>query len=339
MLRKNVRWVSPAIISIFILMLYYILEKMDDSNNIPLTSRFLVFFIFNEEPFRNNSVNTNMRTIKRIQASKYHSIDDLITYSPLPSGNADHIDPFLALNHFGPQEYIPNNNGLPFYPHTVQGISLISIVLEGETAFDDYNGNKNLVRPGGFHWINSGNGVSICEESSKEFIEKGGRLELVQLWINMPKNTRNRNPVYNGIQQNQIPLLSDVDHGTNIRLLVGDFESRTGAIRNKDATIVLIGLDSGGHIQLSIPRKKNILLYVIRGALIVNDRPVNKLNLVEFFKDDELVDIKSEKDSLALLAFASPVDSPLRKVHSKLANISEYQQMYRDFYRGRMNLG
>ena len=38
------------------------------------------------------------RTIKRIHSAVYRPIDDLITYSPLPTPTLDQIDPFIFLN-------------------------------------------------------------------------------------------------------------------------------------------------------------------------------------------------------------------------------------------------
>jgi quercetin 2,3-dioxygenase len=46
-----------------------------------------------------------MRTIKKIHTARYSPIADLVTYSPLPSTDLQQIDPFLFLNHHGPQTY------------------------------------------------------------------------------------------------------------------------------------------------------------------------------------------------------------------------------------------
>ena len=48
-------------------------------------------------------------------------IGSLITRRPLPGPGIDQLDPFLFLNHHGPQTYPPGNSGLPFGPHPHRG--------------------------------------------------------------------------------------------------------------------------------------------------------------------------------------------------------------------------
>lgn len=54
------------------------------------------------------------RTVVAIYPAQRDDIADLITRRPLPGPGLDQIDPFLFLNHHGPQVYKPGNNGLPF---------------------------------------------------------------------------------------------------------------------------------------------------------------------------------------------------------------------------------
>jgi hypothetical protein len=65
---------------------------------------------------------------------------------------------------------------------------------------------------------------------------------------------------------------------------------------------------------------------------------VNKRNLVEFQNDDDLVYVQAEKGSQVLIAFARPVGDRSEQTASNLLQIREYQQMRRDFYRGRTGL-
>jgi hypothetical protein len=56
--------------------------------------------------------NTTMRTIVKLHKAEYSKIGDLITYRAVPTNSIDEeIEPFIFLNHHGPQVYKPNNNG------------------------------------------------------------------------------------------------------------------------------------------------------------------------------------------------------------------------------------
>ena len=56
------------------------------------------------------------RSVHRLHPAARDDIGDLITQRPLPGRLVDQIDPFLFLNHHGPQTYPPHNRGLPFGP-------------------------------------------------------------------------------------------------------------------------------------------------------------------------------------------------------------------------------
>lgn len=56
------------------------------------------------------------RTVRNQYPAVSDDIGDLRTQRPLPNARLDQIDPFLFLNHHGPQVYPPDNRGLPFGP-------------------------------------------------------------------------------------------------------------------------------------------------------------------------------------------------------------------------------
>ena len=77
-------------------------------------------------------VHTIMRTVKNIHSSIYAPIHDLETYRPMPTQGLQSLDPFLFLNHHGPQNYGPNNDGLPFGPHPHRGFETLTFIFEGD---------------------------------------------------------------------------------------------------------------------------------------------------------------------------------------------------------------
>ena len=53
-----------------------------------------------------------MRTVAATYAAYRDDMADLVTRRPLPGPGLPQVDPFLFLNHHGPQNYRPGNNGL-----------------------------------------------------------------------------------------------------------------------------------------------------------------------------------------------------------------------------------
>src|SRR5690349_21652213 len=124
-----------------------------------------------------------MRSIKKIHSSEYRPIADLVTYSPMPTRSLEMLDPFLFLNHHGPQVYSPDNDGLPFGPHPHRGMETVTFILDGDIMHKDSGGHESIIREGGIQWMTAGSGLIHAEVSSDEFMDKGGPLEILQLWI------------------------------------------------------------------------------------------------------------------------------------------------------------
>ena len=109
------------------------------------------------------------------------------------------VDPFIFLNHHGPQNYGPDNSGLPFGPHPHRGMETVTIIIEGDIAHKDSAGNNSVIESGGVQWMTAGKGLIHEEVSSDEFKEKGGPLEILQLWVNLPARLKMTEPKYKGL--------------------------------------------------------------------------------------------------------------------------------------------
>ena len=89
-----------------------------------------------------------MRQVLRQYPAQRDDIADLVTRRPLPGAGLPQVDPFLFLNHHGPQTYRPGNSGLPFGPHPHRGFETVSFILEGEMAHLDSGGHESVIRAG-----------------------------------------------------------------------------------------------------------------------------------------------------------------------------------------------
>src|SRR5690606_11862264 len=136
------------------------------------------------------------RTVKTIHYPLRDDIGDLRTVRPLPNPKLPHLDPFLFLNHHGHQFYPPHNLGLPFAPHPHRGFETVTVVLKGDIAHRDSAGHESIINEGGIQWMTAGRGIVHEEVSSEEFKQHGGELEILQLWVNLPKSLKMTEPRY-----------------------------------------------------------------------------------------------------------------------------------------------
>ncbi|MDB5962644.1 MAG: nuclease, partial [Massilia sp.] len=112
------------------------------------------------------------KTIKKLHQAVRDDIGDLLTQRPLPNDQLAQIDPFLFLNHHGPQTYPANNHGLPFGPHPHRGFETVTFILDGMLAHQDSAGHESIIRAGGVQWMTAGRGIVHAEVSPQEFLRE-----------------------------------------------------------------------------------------------------------------------------------------------------------------------
>lgn len=279
-----------------------------------------------------------MRKIKKIHKAISAPIDDLVTYRALPTNSVDYIDPFLFLNHHGPQVYKPNNRGLPFGPHPHRGFETLTFILEGDITHQDTGGGKDVIQAGGVQWMTAGRGLIHAEVSSEKFKQEGGPLEILQLWFNLPAKYKMTEPKYIGLQKDKIPTVTEGDGKVEVNVVSGSWRDTEGPIPSlSDIHMASIELQQGGSFSTSVPAERNIFFYVVRGSVKVNGEKVEKLNLVEFTNEGEEVQVEALEDSYILFGHAQPFNEPVVAHGPFVMNTEEeIHEAFRDYQQGKM---
>jgi len=276
-----------------------------------------------------------MRTIRKQHRAISAPIADLTTYRALPTASVEYIDPFLFLNHHGPQIYPPGNRGLPFGPHPHRGFETVTFILAGDILHKDSSGHESVIRAGGIQWMTAGRGLIHAEVSSEDFKRSGGPLEILQLWVNLPAKDKLTEPRYIGLQEEEIPLWAQ--EGVVIHAVSGQWEGTAGPIQPlADVQLAWIDFRAGSLLSLPIAAERNIFFYVIGGQLRVNGADALSRQLVEFNHDGDTLEIEALADSRLLLGHALPFNEPVVSYGPFVMNTeAEIQQAYRDYQAGR----
>src|SRR3954465_1751300 len=170
------------------------------------------------------------KTLVRQHPPLRDDIQDLVTRRPLPGPRVPQLDPFLFLNHHGPQVYGPNNRGLPFGPHPHRGFETVTFIVEGSLTHRDTGGHESVIETGGVQWMTAGRGLEHEEVSPPEFLERGGPLEILQLWINLPSRLKFTEPRYIGLQKDEIASFEN--GGATVNLISGDWSGHRGPVES-----------------------------------------------------------------------------------------------------------
>ena len=278
-----------------------------------------------------------MRTIKQQHRAVSAPIADLITYRALPTQSVEHLDPFLFLNHHGPQHYAPNNRGLPFGPHPHRGFETVTFILAGDIMHQDTGGHESVIEAGGIQWMTAGSGLIHAEISSPAFKRTGGDLEILQLWVNLPAKDKLTTPHYIGLQAPEIPTVTLDEGRVRIHAVSGEWNGTKGAVQPlADIQLATIDLQAGGKLNLTVPADHTIFFYIIRGKLRVNGTETEALRLVEFNYDGDDLHVEALTDAVLLLGHAKPFEEPIVAYGPFVMNTTEeIEQAYREYRAGK----
>lgn len=252
------------------------------------------------------------RPVLRQHPAYRDDIGDLVTRRPVPGPGIAQIDPFLFLNHHGPQTYPSGNNGLPFGPHPHRGFETVTFILEGNLAHLDSGGHESVIDAGGVQWMTAGSGLVHAEISPDSFKRTGGPLEILQLWVNLPGRLKMTKPAYIGLQREDIPTLAIDTLGSTADLISGSFGAEAGPITSLTGVAMMtLTLVAGAEISLPAPSGRNVFLYVVSGDAVVSGTPVKARHLVELADEGDSVAITATSKTRILFGHADPIGEPV----------------------------
>lgn len=277
-----------------------------------------------------------MRQVLRQHPARRDDIADLSTRRPLPGPGLPQVDPFLFLNHHGPQDYAPDNRGLPFGPHPHRGFETVSFILSGEMAHLDSGGHESVIHAGGVQWMTAGSGLVHAEISPASFKREGGHLEILQLWINLPARLKMTSPAYRGLQKGDIPAIAVC--GGTVNLISGTFAGQHGPFQSLTGVAMMtVMLETGGEVELPAPQGRSVFCYVVTGSPRIGDTTVQEAHLVELDQSGDRVTVQAPAGPVTLLyGHADPIGEPVVSHGPFVMNTpAEIEQAIRDYQAGK----
>ncbi|GGD16196.1 pirin family protein [Aquisalinus flavus] len=279
------------------------------------------------------------RTIARQYPSDRDDIADLVTRRPLPGQKVSQVDPFLFLNHHGPQTYKPNNNGLPFGPHPHRGFETVTFILDGSLAHHDTGGHESIIEAGGVQWMTAGSGLVHAELSPAAFKRDGGDMEILQLWVNLPSKLKMTEPRYTGVQADGIPHVPVADGDGTLHLVSGDFDGQAGPVDSLTGVFMSwVDLKDGASVTLPAPAARNIFFYMVSGNAEVAGTEIKEWYLVEFNGDGDQVTLTAKSDCRFLFGHADKIGEPVVAHGPFVMNThQEINEAIRDYQAGKFD--
>jgi redox-sensitive bicupin YhaK (pirin superfamily) len=167
---------------------------------------------------------TKKRVLGLFRPGSVHMVGDGFQVRNLfPSNDlGERISPFLLLDYAGPTSFSPTDTprGVGEHPH--RGFETVTIVYQGELEHRDSAGNSGRLGPGDVQWMTAASGIVHEEKHERQFAARGGTMQMVQLWVNLPKRSKMSPPRYQEIAASRIPRVDLPGDAGTIRVIAGE---------------------------------------------------------------------------------------------------------------------
>ena len=279
----------------------------------------------------------NYRSVSHVLESSIIDMGSFQVKQPLPTQKVSQISPFLLLHHFGPIKVEPGFDPIDLGPHPHRGFEPVTFLYQGGIRHKDSLGNEGILEAGDIQWMTSGRGIIHSERASDFFMENGGTIEGIQLWVNLPAQNKMTQPKYQEIRKNDIPIITEnkVTH----RLVSGNWNGQKGIVDTFSPMIIIqTSILSGGKTYIPIPDNFNACIYILSGKIILNDNfDYLAGKMIYFTNKGEGIGIEGLEDTEILVLCGEPIEEPLAQYGPFVMNSqTEIMEAMRDYQMGKM---
>lgn len=249
------------------------------------------------------------------------------------------VSPFLMLDYAGPAEFPPTTarRGVGEHPH--RGFETVTVVYAGEVEHRDSAGGGGIIGPGDVQWMTAAAGLVHEEFHGPTFARQGGAFEMVQLWVNLPAQDKMAPPRYQGIRQDQIPVVALPNGQGSLRVIAGEFAEAQGPAQTFTPIHMWdLQLTGGQPVSLPVPEHYTTLVVVLQGTVQVGDsEPIGEAEVGLCDRAGTTLTLHSSPEAKVLLLCGEPIDEPIVGHGPFVMNTAEeIYQAIADYQSGQM---
>ncbi|PCJ83378.1 MAG: pirin [Flavobacteriales bacterium] len=236
--------------------------------------------------------------------------------------------------------------GFPGHPH--RGFETITVVRDGIVDHADSLGASGRYGDGDVQWMTAGKGVQHSEMFPLINQDKDNRMELFQIWINLPRAQKMVEPHFKMIWGDTIPKYEATDTNGNkshIAVISGTLEGHTAPApppeswaADKSNRVGIYTIKMAPKAEWTLPKAPegiNRTIYFFTGEeLLVADRPLPFYHAAEVRVNKDIKLLNGNKESEILILQGKPIAEPVVQHGPFVMNTKEeIQQAFSDYQR------
>jgi len=259
------------------------------------------------------------------------------TYFPSAHLPAERVSPFVLMDYGPPKEFAPlphGKRGVGWHPH--RGFETVTLAWEGAVAHRDNAGHAGVIGPGDVQWMTAAGGIFHEEYHEEAFSRRGGRMHMMQLWVNLPAKDKMAPPAYQPITTTDIPTVP-LPGGGHARVIAGEHEGARGPARTfTPITMLDAQLPAGATLPVTIPASYNALAVVSKGRVRAGGRTAGAGELILFANDAPRLELVAEEEAHVILLSGEPLGEPVVQYGPFVMNtVPEIERAIRDVNTGK----
>ncbi|WP_394835920.1 pirin family protein [Pendulispora rubella] len=259
---------------------------------------------------------THVRSVESVfRSNGFHWVGNgfhVSSYFPSAKLPAERVSPFVLMDYGPAKEFRPlahGKRGVGWHPH--RGFETVTLAWEGSVAHRDNAGHAGIIGPGDVQWMTAGAGIFHEEYHEESFTRRGGKLHMMQLWVNLPAKDKMAAPAYQPILAAQIPSVS-VEGGGEVRVVSGEYgDARGPAHTFTPITMLDVQLSAGARLRVPLPAHHNALAVVAEGRVRAGEAFASTGELVLFANDGARLELVAEEEAHVIVLAGQPLDEPI----------------------------
>ena len=301
----------------------------------------------NQAAVRNHEVEAvgagaSVRSVDEVHRSTtFHWVGDgfhVSTYFPSRNLAAERVSPFVLMDYGPPKAFTPLANGkrgVGWHPH--RGFETVTLAWEGAVAHRDNAGHAGVIGPGDVQWMTAGAGIFHEEYHEEAFTRRGGRMHMMQLWVNLARKDKGAKPAYQPITAGDIPTVKLADGAGEERVIAGPYEGARGPAHTFSPISMLdVRLEVGGRLPVRLPPTYNALAVVAEGRVTSGATTARAGELILFANDGERLELTADEASHVIVLAGEPLGEPIVQYGPFVMNtVDEIRQAFTDVERGK----
>ena len=285
----------------------------------------------------------NIKTVELVASPREaHFVGDgFRVHNFIPSGfrmDMKRMDPFIMLDYNSTFKFPPSSKpkGVGVHPH--RGFETVTIAYKGKVQHHDSSGGGGVISEGDVQWMTAASGVLHKEFHEEEWSKQGGDFQMVQLWVNLPKEFKMSSPKYQAIKYQEITRYPLENNEGTIEIIAGEYKHTKGAASTfSKVNLFNAKLNKGAKAHFEFPAHFNTAMLVIEGKIKINDTDETPLDhLALMANDGETFFIEALENSVVLILSGEPINEPIAAHGPFVMNTEEeIVEAFNDFKNGK----